>query len=155
MLKPTSVRDGRQVGALPWRLGGGRRLEFLLVTSRASRHWLIPKGWPMTGQSDRASAMQEAYEEAGIRGTGSTLPLGSYRFQKALFDGTEMPCIMSVYGMSDVVELEAWPEMEQRERRWIAQLEALEMIHDWALARFLAGAHIDARGGLAVAVRES
>lgn len=143
-------QNGRQVGALPWRRNAGR-LEFLMVTSRASKHWLIPKGWPMTGKTDRASALQEAYEEAGIHGTGSKLPLGSYHFQKALYDGTELPCIMSVYGMSDVVELDAWPEMEQRERRWIPQFEAIEMIHDWSLARFLAGARLAGSNELVIA----
>ncbi len=125
------------MAALPWRVASGR-LEFLLVTSRISQHWLIPKGWPMPGKSDRDSALQEAFEEAGIRGVGSRHALGRYSFQKALHDGSEMACIMSVFGMSEVAELDSWPEMEQRERRWVPQFEATEMIFDWNLTRFLA-----------------
>ncbi len=131
------AKEAVQVGALPWRPHRGK-LEFLLVTSRASRHWLIPKGWPMNGKSNREAALQEAYEEAGIRGVGSAAPIGSYRFLKAMHDGTELPCTMSVFGMSEIVELDAWPEMDQRERRWIAQVDAIEMIYDWSLARFMA-----------------
>ena len=55
-----------------------------------------------------------------------------------MHDGTEMDCEMSVYGMSEVTELDEWPEMDQRERRWIPQTEALELIFDWNLVRFLA-----------------
>lgn len=130
------MKEGLQVAALPWRVRR-RQLEFLLVTSRASRHWLIPKGWPMPGKSNREAALQEAFEEAGLHGHGSVGPIGSYHFQKAMHDGTELACIMSVYGMSDVVELDAWPEMEQRERRWMPQAEAIEITFDWNLARFL------------------
>ncbi len=137
MPKALVVKEGLQVGALPWRVRQ-RTIEFLLVTSRQSRHWLIPKGWPMPGKSNREAALQEAFEEAGITGVGSAGPIGSYRFQKAMHDGSELPCLMSVYGMSDVHELDAWPEMEQRERLWVPQPEALEMIFDWSLARFLA-----------------
>jgi 8-oxo-dGTP pyrophosphatase MutT (NUDIX family) len=142
MPKAKEVKDALQVAALPWRARRGS-LEFLLVTSRASRHWLIPKGWPMLGKSNREAALQEAFEEAGVSGVGSVGPIGSYRFLKAMHDGTELPCVMSVYGMSDVVELDAWPEMEQRERLWVPQIDALDMIFDWSLARFLADLTLD------------
>jgi len=131
-----------QVAAVPWRQRNGS-LEFLLVTSRASRHWLVPKGWPMFGKSNRDAALQEAFEEAGIRGVGSVNPIGSYHFLKAMHDGSELPCVMSVYGMAEVIELEAWPEMDQRERRWVGQAEALDIIFDWGLARFLAEVTIE------------
>jgi 8-oxo-dGTP pyrophosphatase MutT (NUDIX family) len=137
MPKTSLSQEGRQVAALPWRATNGA-LEFLLVTSRISQHWLIPKGWPMPGKSDRDSALQEAFEEAGIRGVGSRHALGHYPFQKAMHDGSELSCVMSVFGMSGVTELDSWPEMEQRERRWVAQFDAIEMIFDWNLTRFLA-----------------
>ncbi len=147
MLDAHRMKLGLQVAALPWRLRG-RQLEFLLVTSRASRHWLVPKGWPMPGKSNRDAALQEAFEEAGVRGIGSVGPIGSYPFQKAMHDGSELSCVMSVYGMSEVIELDAWPEMDQRERLWVPQIETVEMIHDWGLARFLASLTLDRSSGL-------
>ncbi|MBZ0261802.1 MAG: hypothetical protein K8F90_14530, partial [Hyphomicrobiales bacterium] len=58
--------DSRQYAALPWRQAPS--LELLLITSRETRRWVIPKGWPMPEKSPAESAAQEAYEEAGIRG---------------------------------------------------------------------------------------
>ncbi len=49
-----------QVAALPWRENGGE-LELMLITSRLSRHWLIPKGWPMKRKTPAAAAAQEAF----------------------------------------------------------------------------------------------
>jgi len=92
----------------------------------------------MAGKSDRDAALQEAFEEAGIIGSGSVWPIGSYPFSKAMHDGTELQCTMAVFGMADIQELDAWPEMEQRERRWVDQAEAIDMIYDWNLARFVA-----------------
>ena len=58
----------RQVGALPFRLGRDGKPKILLVTSRESRRWVIPKGWPMKGRKPFQAAAREAYEEAGLRG---------------------------------------------------------------------------------------
>jgi 8-oxo-dGTP pyrophosphatase MutT (NUDIX family) len=139
----------RQVAALPWRLGKEGQLEFLLVTSRVSRHWLMPKGWPIPGKTDVQSALQEAFEEAGIRGTGSKQPLGTYDFVKAMHDGSEMGCEMSVFPMSEIIELEVWPEMDQRERLWVPQVEAIDLVYDWNQAKFLAEVRFDrSLGGL-------
>src|SRR5262249_33662947 len=44
------------------------RAEFMLVTSRETRRWIIPKGWPKRGKSPYRSAAREAFEEAGVIG---------------------------------------------------------------------------------------
>jgi len=97
----------------------------------------------MTGKTHREAALQEAFEEAGLCGLGSYLPLGSYRLNKRMSDGADLPCTVSVYGMSQVTELDAWPEMKDRERRWASQAEAVEMAFDRNLARFLANITAD------------
>jgi len=63
--KITTLVPRTQLAALPWRRTG-EQLEVLMITSRLSRHWLIPKGWPMKGKTDAEAAAREAYEEAGI-----------------------------------------------------------------------------------------
>ena len=77
----------QQYAALPWRQTQG--FEILLITSRETRRWVIPKGWPMPGHSAAESAAQEAYEEAGVRGQMSAEPAGHYAYKKRLRGGAE------------------------------------------------------------------
>ncbi|MBL7405872.1 NUDIX domain-containing protein, partial [Escherichia coli] len=74
----------RQVGALPFRHGRDGKTKILLVTSRESRRWVIPKGWPMKGRKPFEAAAREAYEEAGLRGAVGKRPIGLYLYQKRL-----------------------------------------------------------------------
>ena len=136
-------RKARQVAALPLRLAADGGLEFLLVTSRTSKHWLLPKGWPIPGKSGLQAALQEAFEEAGIRARGPDTPIGRYAFIKVLHDATELPCTMAVYGVGNVEEVNAWPEKDQRERRWFAQAEAVAIAFDFNLSLFLAAVGYD------------
>jgi 8-oxo-dGTP pyrophosphatase MutT (NUDIX family) len=57
-----------QYGALPYRLDDGGSIKVLLVTSRETKRWIIPKGWPIKGLKPSKAAAREAYEEAGVRG---------------------------------------------------------------------------------------
>ena len=75
----TSKRIRQQVGALPYRTIDKGKVELLLITSRDTGRWLIPKGWPMTGVKDYDAAAQEAWEEAGVVGPVRRKPIGSYR----------------------------------------------------------------------------
>ena len=127
-----------QLAALAWRVRPDVGLEVLLVTSRTNKRWLLPKGWPVAGKSDPQSALQEAYEEAGIRGQAAHEPMGSYRFTKLLRDETALACTMVVYGLGEIEELSEWPEMAQRERGWFAQADAVEAVFDPNLRKFLA-----------------
>jgi 8-oxo-dGTP pyrophosphatase MutT (NUDIX family) len=68
----------RQFGALPWRIGARGTREVMLLTSRETHRWVIPKGWPMKGRKPAEVASQEAYEEAGLVGrVVGKRPLGS------------------------------------------------------------------------------
>ena len=58
---------GIQYAALPYRIVR-RRVEILLITSRDTRRWVIPKGWPMKGLKPQDAAAVEAAEEAGLIG---------------------------------------------------------------------------------------
>ena len=61
--------EAKQVAALPVRRGEDGSLEVLLVTSRETGRWVIPKGWPSKRLSDREAAAREARQEAGVTGT--------------------------------------------------------------------------------------
>lgn len=141
--KSRITRKARQIAALPWRLAADGGLEFLLVTSRTSKHWLLPKGWPIPGKSGLESALQEAFEEAGIHARGPDTPISRYAFIKVLHDLTELPCTMAVYAVGNVEELDEWPEKGQRERKWFPQAEAVAIAFDFNLSLFLAAVTFD------------
>jgi 8-oxo-dGTP pyrophosphatase MutT (NUDIX family) len=115
----------------------GRGLEVLLVTSRRSSRWLIPKGWPMLGKTLAAAAAQEAYEEAGVRGTIDPQPLGSFRHRKQheILGAVEVSIL--VHGLAVEQELPVWPELGQRERHWFSLEAAAGKVGSVALAGFI------------------
>ena len=76
--------EKRQVAALPFRRTALGEIEILLITSRETERFLIPRGWPMKPLSDPDAAAQEAYEEAGIVGKVKRIPIGDYFYWKRL-----------------------------------------------------------------------
>ena len=78
-----------QVAALCWRRSG-KGLKILLITSRDTGRWVIPKGWPMRNRSNAQAAAREAYEEAGLRGDVSERSVGIYTYLKALATGRQI-----------------------------------------------------------------
>lgn len=132
-----AIEFADQFGALPWRRRKDGRIEVMLVTSRVSRHWLIPKGWRIAGKSECRSALQEAFEEAGVRGDGSKHPVGHYNYVKVLKDGTSIPCVVTVFGLKVRKLLDKWPESAQRTRQWFPLDEAPAAVNEAGLARML------------------
>jgi 8-oxo-dGTP pyrophosphatase MutT (NUDIX family) len=130
---PTVTRDEPaqlpiQTGALPWRLGRKKRFEVLLVTSRGSGRWTIPKGWPMPGKSLAEAAEQEAFEEAGVQGKVDPEPIGSFRHIKQGLALGDLEVNIVVHPMSVERELPTWPEFGQRKRKWFSVSEAAERV---------------------------
>src|SRR4029079_4846625 len=80
---PDVTVERPQVGALPIRMQGDVE-EVCLITTRETRRWTIPKGWPMKGWKDRIAAGVEAEQEAGLYGKMSKRPVGSYLYWKRL-----------------------------------------------------------------------
>ena len=116
-----------QTGALPWRKVAGKGLEVLLVTSRWSARWIVPKGWPMRGKSLAQAAAQEAFEEAGVKGRVATTPLGSFQHVKNHPLG-KLEVSILVHALSVERELDRWPERGQRQRRWFDPDRAAELV---------------------------
>lgn len=124
---PTGKRD-RQVAAVPVRVGIDGQLQILLVTSRETKRWVVPKGWPWRDCSAHQAAAEEAREEAGIVGRIHTEPLGSFVYLKRQKSGTSAVVSVEVFQL-DVVELmDTWLEMHQRTRRWFTVEEATEVV---------------------------
>src|SRR5688572_19108780 len=86
-----------QHGALPYRVGRDGVVEILLVTSRGTRRWIIPKGWPIKGLKPARSAAREAYEEAGVRGAIGSKAIGSFVYDKWIEEGVSVPCEVGVF----------------------------------------------------------
>ena len=86
-----------QYGALPYRLSAGSRPQFMLVTSRETRRWIIPKGWPKKGKSPHHSAAREAFEEAGVVGAIARRPVGTFSYEKRLRNGGAVVCQVRVF----------------------------------------------------------
>lgn len=138
-----SAREGVQLpvqtGALPWRIGAGKRAEVLLVTGRNSGRWMIPKGWPMRGKSLAKAAAQEAFEEAGVKGTISAEPLGSFRHVKQHLVFRPLEVSILVHALAVKRELSKWPELGQRERRWFSLEEAAGTVDSPELKQLILG----------------
>ena len=54
----------------------------LLITSRETRRWVLPKGWPRPGTPPHRQAAREALEEAGVIGRVGRTPIGYYQYAK-------------------------------------------------------------------------
>ncbi|HLQ18626.1 MAG TPA: NUDIX hydrolase, partial [Tabrizicola sp.] len=109
-------------------------VEVLLITSRDTGRWVIPKGWPMPGLAPEAAAAQEAWEEAGVRGAINPLCVGRYGYQKCLSAETSVPCAVAVYGLRVDDLAKTFPEAKERRRKWFALDEAAGLVAEPELA---------------------
>jgi 8-oxo-dGTP pyrophosphatase MutT (NUDIX family) len=123
---------------LPYRLGKEAGVEVLLVTSRKTGRWIIPKGWPIKGFKPAETAAQEAYEEAGVRGRVSGRSLGRYVYEKWMEDRVaSFPCEVRVFPLLVKTQLKKWPESRQRTVRWLRVPEAAAVIDDGDLRKLI------------------
>ncbi|WP_342238874.1 NUDIX hydrolase [Inquilinus sp. OTU3971] len=123
-----------QYGALPYRLRPDGSIEILLVTTRRTRRWIVPKGWKIKGKKPAKSAAQEAFEEAGVRGAVSEKPIGSFVYDKWLDgDGAVAACEVRVFPLLVDRQENTWREIREREARWVDPDTALELIEDAGL----------------------
>lgn len=112
------IVDARtQYGALCWRMHRGK-VEVLLITSRDTGRWMIPKGWPIAGLAPAETAAREAWEEAGVEGDIADDGLGVFDYDKTLGPKGSVPCSVEVFGLR-VAELKGkFPEHKERRRKW-------------------------------------
>jgi 8-oxo-dGTP pyrophosphatase MutT (NUDIX family) len=125
-----------QIAALCWRLHKGRP-QILLVTSRDTGRWVLPKGWPINGLTPEAAAAREAWEEAGAEGKISPAALGSYGYDKVLPDLKTLPCQVTVFPMRIQTMKATFPERKERRRKWFSADRAAHMVAEADLRALL------------------
>lgn len=127
-----------QVAALCWRWSS-KGLRILLITSRDTGRWVIPKGWPMKKRTDAEAAAREAYEEAGLRGVRSERSIGVYTYQKALVPGRRVPIAVRVFPLEVTEILRKYPETGQRRVKWFSPDRAASRVAEPELAALIRG----------------
>ena len=138
MVQPLLTRPKRlQVAALCLR-GEGPGREVLLITSRDTGRWILPKRWPIDGLSAPGAALQEAWEEAGVKtGHIAEQPIGSYDYAKRMEGGVPVPVEVKVFAVTDVQMAEAYPEADERNRRWFPPSKAAALVDEPGLRDIL------------------
>ncbi len=134
-MKPFKV-TGIQYAALPYRFEG-RRLRILLITSRGTGRWVIPKGWPMKGLKPQEAVATESAEEAGLLGETAARPIGSYHYLKRLKNEQtkDVQVIVFPFRVNDYQP--AFKEQGQRTARWFRWREAASLVAEPSLRHLI------------------
>lgn len=114
-------------------------MRLLLITSRETKRWVLPKGNPIEGLHPHLAAAAEAYEEAGITGFVCPSPIGNYRYDKRRRSGKVTTATVDVYPLAFINQLETWPEAHQRETRWFTLPEAAQAVDETELKAIITG----------------
>ena len=126
-----------QVAAL-CRRGSSKKCEVLLITSRDTGRWIVPKGWPIDGLSAPDVALTEAWEEAGVKsGTITQEPIGTYDYDKRMDKNRTIPVTVRVYMIDEVKLKDNYPEVDERNRRWVTPKKAATMVDEPGLRKIL------------------
>ena len=130
-LSPMLQRPKRlQVAALCFRNQGDDR-QVLLVTSRDTGRWIIPKGWPIRGLSSSEAARQEAWEEAGVsEGQMAAKSIRTYTYDKTLSSGLPVAVETMVYSFEVENLKDDFPESQERRRKWFSPSDAASLVRE-------------------------
>ncbi|MEP3054637.1 NUDIX hydrolase [Ascidiaceihabitans sp.] len=134
--KSTKGEMRTQFAALCYRIVNGK-VQIMVITSRRSKRWIIPKGWPMNGKTPAQAAAQEAWEEAGVEGKVGQTPLGLYSYKKMKDGLGDLPCLAVVYPLRVKKHTKTYPEAGQRKRKWVSRKRAAKMVAEPELARII------------------
>ena len=135
---PNGATPTDQIAALPYRIDPDDEVRVLLITSRRTRRWVVPKGNPMFGLDPHVAAAQEAWEEAGVRGIPCPAALGTFRYRKRRRLG-EVTATVALYPLSVVEQHDNYPERGQRQLGWFTLAEAEAVVDDTELQQLIAG----------------
>ena len=126
---------GTQFAALPYRITE-QGIEVLIITSRRTHRWIVPKGWPIEELGPAGSAAREALEEAGVSGEIDTTALGHFHYVKEMRK-TSLPCRVDVFALRVTRQHKRFAEKDARELRWVTPLEAAAMVDEPGLRRLI------------------
>ena len=125
-----------QFAALCYRLRNDKP-QILLIASRDSGRWIVPKGWPIDRKTPAQAATREAWEEAGVRGRGIDRCLGIYTTEKAIGPLQSVPCVVAVFPVRVGSLEDDFPEAGQRRRKWFSRKKAARKVTDPELAQII------------------
>jgi 8-oxo-dGTP pyrophosphatase MutT (NUDIX family) len=125
-----------QYAALPWRRNRSET-EVMLVTSRGTGRWIIPKGWPMKRKAPHAAAAREALEEAGVVGQIGKEPIGSFPYRKLLKQGRAIDCEVQVFPLKVSRQRKTWPEKGKRKVQWLSPADAARAVREPVLGKII------------------
>jgi len=117
------------VGALCVRRRDNGACQVLLITSRDTGRWIIPKGWRAERLKDHEAAAREAHEEAGVAGQIKSEPIGKYTYPKTCRTGARSLRV-DVFLLFVRNEMDHWPEQGQRRRAWFDVPEAAAEVRE-------------------------
>lgn len=132
----TQAARRTQYAALPYRVRQDGAVQIRLITSRETRRWVIPKGWPMKGISPAKAAAVEAYEEAGLVGNIAHEPVGTYTYEKRL-SVRSVTCDVLVFPLKVKRKLQSWPERSQRVGFWFTIESAAAAVNEEDLKQLI------------------
>ncbi|SIT86971.1 NUDIX hydrolase [Pontibaca methylaminivorans] len=129
-----------QVAALCYREDESGAKKVLLITSRGSGRWILPKGWPIDGLDGAETALREAWEEAGVKeAVIEPEPIGCYEFTKGMDTGGRAPVETYVHLARVTSLVDDYPEASERKRKWVSPGEAATMVREPELRAILRG----------------
>jgi len=131
----------RRVGGKP-----GAPIEIMLVTSRQTRRWIIPKGNVDHGMAPHAAAAQEAEEEAGVLGDISHDPIGSFIYEKRIVGGLCITAKVMVFPLAVREVKDEWKESNWRRRQWFAIDDVANVIQEPGLCEIIGDFAAEMRG---------
>lgn len=135
ILPPGKLPKGAQLAALCFRMRKNGKHQVLLITSRGSGRWIPPKGWPIRGQSHRKTAAQEAFEEAGVKGSPYSQCLGLYKYVGRR-NGSEAKEAY-LYPLKVTGFARKFPEKGQRIIKWFSPKKAAMLVREPKLKKLL------------------
>jgi 8-oxo-dGTP pyrophosphatase MutT (NUDIX family) len=133
-MRPQQARLPQQAAAIPIRRCGDD-LQVCLIRKRLAGSWGIPKGTVDSGQTHETTALNEAWEEAGVRGRLIGDALGTYKYEKY-----GRPLTVMLFVMEVLEHHSDWIEAGIRERTWVSFEEAGTLLIEHPAHRFLSRA---------------
>ncbi len=128
----------QQYGAICFRyVGETSDVEILLISSRDTGRWIVPKGWPMKGKSPSKAAAIEAWEEAGVKGVTRKTPVGRYTYLKFLDNGDVVPTIVDLFQIEVTEQADEYKEKGERRLAWLDPTEAARRVRELELKSLL------------------
>ncbi|MDX1743402.1 MAG: NUDIX hydrolase [Ruegeria sp.] len=126
-----------QIAALPMRWDKSGNLRVLMVTSRDTGRWVVPKGWLVDSKKPWRTAEIEALEEAGAIGAVSKRPISHFFYDKRYEDKSDVRCRVTLFPMVVEKLKRRWKEKDERTRDWFSPDQAAQLVEEQDLSHFL------------------